>query len=234
MIWFSCKQCGKVHGRAENSIGATIFCECGQGIVVPWESTVEEPKGPPVPPPLSWSPPPLKLEPVVFEPPPARPGPPPPGRRRGRRAQRDPQFCFNHQEVPQQAACADCGENFCLECLVSFQGQSLCAPCKNYRVRLLQRTQPAPRFALLSVSLALLTGPVALCLLPISQRGFPWAALLALVPQLVALVLGSLAWRAADQENSPGGRSLAITGVVTAALTSVVIVLLALHAPSVS
>src|SRR5262249_16114600 len=46
MIWFSCKQCGKVHGRAENSAGTLVFCDCGQGNTVPWESTAAEPEEP--------------------------------------------------------------------------------------------------------------------------------------------------------------------------------------------
>ena len=43
MIWFSCPKCGKTHGRPENSAGTMVFCECGQGNRVPWESTVAEP-----------------------------------------------------------------------------------------------------------------------------------------------------------------------------------------------
>ena len=61
MIWFSCKQCGKTHGRPETAAGATIFCDCGTGLVVPWESTAAEPAAVPA----ELAPPPL--EPVPFE-----------------------------------------------------------------------------------------------------------------------------------------------------------------------
>src|SRR5262245_18483999 len=121
VIWFSCK-CGKTHGRPETAIGATIFCECGQGVLVPWESTASEPA--PVPDMLE----PLKLEtaeaaalpavPLRAEPVPK----PPRGRRRPRLGPRDPQFCFNHEETARQATCGDCGESFCSGCLVSFAG----------------------------------------------------------------------------------------------------------------
>src|SRR5437588_8008736 len=48
MIWFTCKKCGKTHGRAENSAGSMIFCDCGHGSLVPWESTAPEPAAAPV------------------------------------------------------------------------------------------------------------------------------------------------------------------------------------------
>ena len=44
MIWFACKQCGKVHSRPESAAGAMVFCDCGQGCIVPWESTAPEPE----------------------------------------------------------------------------------------------------------------------------------------------------------------------------------------------
>src|SRR5436309_12681516 len=44
MIWFSCRQCGKQHGRADNLAGTMIFCDCGQGLRVPWSSTIPEPE----------------------------------------------------------------------------------------------------------------------------------------------------------------------------------------------
>lgn len=43
MIWFACKQCGKVQGRPDSAAGSLIFCNCGSGNTVPWESTVEPP-----------------------------------------------------------------------------------------------------------------------------------------------------------------------------------------------
>ena len=55
MIWFTCKQCGKTHGRPENSVGSLVFCECGAGNTVPWESTVAEPEQPAAAPAALWT-----------------------------------------------------------------------------------------------------------------------------------------------------------------------------------
>src|SRR5438132_8967068 len=149
MIWFACKQCGKTHGRPESSVGTTIFCECGQGNLVPWESTAPEPPrieaepaaaAPPAPPPAPLpfpAPAAPRLEPVTFEksPPPSIPVARPRGR--GARVRPDPNFCLQHPTTPSKSPCADCREGFCADCLVTFQGESLCGPCKNFRVRLL-------------------------------------------------------------------------------------------------
>lgn len=229
MIWFSCKQCSKVHGRPESSIGATIFCDCGQGIVVPWDSTAAEPPPPPAIP-VEEMPPPIKLEPVAFDAAPPKP-PPVRARKRPRVGARDPRFCFNHEEVPRQAACVDCGENFCLGCLVSFEGESLCGPCKNYRVRLMQKALPASGLAKLSLALALAVVPLALCLSPLGRPGFPWGAVLSLVPQAAALVLGVLALRAVETDASIGGRSLALTALLTALVTTFLTVVLMMYTP---
>src|SRR5271165_6423543 len=123
MIWFTCKQCGKTHGRPETAIGATIFCDCGIGVVVPWESTIAEPVAPPPVPDQPLVP---TLEPVVFEPNSGK-DPPRPAqiRKRVRIGPRDSNHCFNHEEVPRQTACGDCNESFCADCLVSFEGATL-------------------------------------------------------------------------------------------------------------
>src|SRR5262245_31212606 len=137
MIWFACKQCGKVHGRPENSVGTMVFCTCGEGTRVPWESTAAEPAQPaaaePVPLADVASP---KREPWPFDPaavpgtrtPVARDRDPEPwtrGRAHSRSEPRryDPSFCLNHATVRVQKACADCREGFCEECLVTFQGE---------------------------------------------------------------------------------------------------------------
>ena len=46
MIWFTCRQCGKRHVRPEAECGTLVFCECGQGNRVPWQSTVAEEEAP--------------------------------------------------------------------------------------------------------------------------------------------------------------------------------------------
>jgi hypothetical protein len=229
MIWFSCKKCDKTHGRPETAIGATIFCECGAGLIVPWESTAAEP---PAPAPLPDRPPPYKLDPVTFDPVPAKPGPPPlRARKRSRMSQRDPQFCFNHEHVSRHERCADCGESFCAACLVTFEGASLCGPCKNYRVKNLQRSLPPSNLSIVSLLVALATGAITVKLLMGGQTGFPWWSLVALLPQGVVVTLAILALREAEKDPKIGGRALALTGLVSAAVTIVLIAVLTLYVP---
>ena len=155
MIWFACRQCGKKHGRPESSAGTMVFCECGQGNSVPWESTTEPPPAPaavPEPPPALPVPP--RLEPIPVdeervpvpprpptarpprdpEEPPVRPGPRRRWERRPGPRRRDPRFCLNHEDTPRHKNCFDCGEAFCPDCLVGVGADSLCGPCKNFRV----------------------------------------------------------------------------------------------------
>jgi hypothetical protein len=226
MIWFTCKQCGKVHGRAESTVGTMVFCDCGQGNLVPWESTIAEPEQPP---PGSVPPPPV-LEPVAF--PKTESTRSPEARRSRRRSPRrfDPNFCLNHESVPSQSACVDCGEGFCGQCLLTFQGESLCGPCKNVRVRRLTKPPQLSTRAVISVVLAILTGPLALCLVPISQQRYGLQFLIALVPHAIALILGVQALRdTADPKVS--GRALALTGVLTASVASLLTIILTIYAP---
>ncbi len=224
MIWFTCKQCGKTHGRPETMIGAMVFCECGQGNLVPWESTAPEPAEAPV----VTQPAPV-LEPVKFDPP-APAGPPDlPAdrpRRRGRAEKRDPDYCFNHQQVPRTATCADCGESFCADCVVSLQGATLCGPCKNFRARRMELPPLNSALASTSLILSLLVSPLALCMLPMGEAyGTRVLSLISLLPQLIALGLGVWALRTADRGGQVGGQSLAITGVATAGLMIVLTLL---------
>src|SRR5262249_25502525 len=146
MIWFSCKQCGKTHGRPATAVGLMVFCECGQGNVVPWESTAAEPPVAEVPTkedlpegaPMKFD---VEEMPVWPEPPRRKP-PPLPTRARRIVKPRDPKVCLNHDSTPTQEACSDCGEGFCQDCLVYLQGKPLCGPCKNLRIRALHK--PAP------------------------------------------------------------------------------------------
>jgi hypothetical protein len=229
MLWFSCKQCGKTHGRPETAIGATIFCDCGSGVVVPWESTAAEP---PEPPPEADLPPALKLEPVTFDAVEGKSGPPPlRSRKRPRLGQRDPQFCFNHEELARQTSCADCGESFCADCLVAFDKTTLCGPCKNYRIKNLQRVLPPSRLSIFSVLVGLLAGTIAVWVLVARESAIPWWSLLALLPQGLAATLAILALREADKDPNIAGRSLALTGLFSAGVTSVLIILLTLYSP---
>ncbi len=217
MIWFTCKQCGKTHSRTDASAGATIFCQCGAGVLVPWESTTAEPPEALAEPML----PELKLEPVTFATAldttaPAPTAPPPPGRKRkpGRLGQRDPQFCFNHQDTPKKAVCADCSEAFCEHCLVSFQDTELCGPCKNYRVRNMQSQTPPSNLAMLSMLSAFLICPFALGLV-LANAPVAWGwSLLALACQVLVGWLGLLALREAEKDIRATGRALALTGLI--------------------
>lgn len=236
MIWFTCKQCGKTHGRAETSIGTLIFCECGEGNLVPWESTTAEPPQqpaePPPPPPDVPAP---KLEPLTFEPPAGARDKPydvlPPARtprsRVRRRVRTDPNVCLNHSATPKKETCADCQEAFCVECLVTFQGETLCGPCKNFRIHALDTPPRLSTFALISVGLALVTGPLPICLVLLGRSSGPYLILPALVPQLAALVLGILALRQTEQSPRVTGWSLALTGLLTASVGSMLTILLA-------
>jgi hypothetical protein len=228
MIWFACKQCGKTHGRPESSAGALVFCECGNGNLVPWESTVPEPATQPVELPAGPD-----LEPVTFQPEPQEPTPAPAASerpRRGRIEKRDPERCFNHQSVPRTGVCDDCDEAFCADCLTTLQEATLCGPCKNFRARRMELPPLNSSLATASLVLALLSGPLAMCLLGwIHSPGVRWLAYLALMPELIALALGIWALRIAEQESKPGGQSLAITGVAMAALMFVLTILLNIY-----
>ena len=39
------------------------------------------------------------------------------------------QTCFNHQDRPASAKCKQCGNIFCKECIVEYNGKLLCAFC---------------------------------------------------------------------------------------------------------
>lgn len=245
MIWFSCKQCGKVHGRSESSVGTTIFCDCGQGNIVPWESNAKEPeKAPeaakPAMPAASPSVPSApRLKPMVFE----SSGPPPlparsprsepePGPRRDRRGPRDPNACLNHDNRVKQNSCADCGEGFCTLCLVTFQGKMLCSPCKNFRVRLMQKPLQLTTLAWLSIVLALALGPLFFCVLPIGRSSWSllWT-LMALAPQVAAILLGIFAWQSIEKEPGKSGRGFALSGIIVGGLSVLFILLLNFYGP---
>ena len=162
---------------------------------------------------------------------PSKPPPRSRPRKQARLGRRDPQVCFNHEEIARQASCADCGESFCGECLVSFADAVVCGPCKNYRVKNLQRSLPPSNLSILSLLVAFLSAPVILLLLPARQGGFPWWVFLAVLPQGLAVALALLALREADKDPQSAGRSLALTGLVSAGVTTALILLLAMYAP---
>lgn len=224
MIWFACKQCGKVHGRPESSVGVLVFCECGQGNSVPWESNAPAPaldvlEAPAV----------ADVAPVAFEPATA-PEPAVPvveaRPRRGRAVKRDPDRCFNHQEVPQSAHCADCDEAFCGNCLVTLQGQTLCGPCKNFRARRMELLGQPSGLASASMVLAFLTSPLATCPIWFPGSSLGLVAVAVSLPQLLALGLGIWALYVNEKSGRSGGQAIAITGVATSTLMCLLTMLL--------
>jgi hypothetical protein len=233
MIWFSCKQCGKVQGRPENSAGTLIFCDCGQGNTVPWESTAAEPEAP-LPMAVPAMPAGPKLEPLSFDPGTSPPPLPPPElqsrpRRRPQRYKPDPNFCLNHEGVRSQKTCVACEEAFCNDCVVAFQGSMYCGPCKNYHLRVLQRPPRVSGLALSSLLLALFTAPWVLGLV---GTGSFILCLLALMACGLALTLGILGLRVIERTKI-GGRAWAINGILMAGCTALLAVILTFFAPGI-
>jgi hypothetical protein len=225
MIWFACKQCGKVQGRSEGEAGTLVFCECGQGNRVPWESTAPEPDPAETPAPLPAAPAPRARR---WEPPAddeaGQPLPPP--RRRAWEGRRpNPAYCLNHDETASEQTCDDCRCAFCAACLVRLQGRTLCGPCKNFRVRALNRPSRSSPLAIVALVVALVTSPVAFVItlmaigLQVQGGPVPGVALLCLAGLALpagALVLACVALRRVETRPGVGGRSLAAGGAVAA------------------
>src|SRR5437762_175184 len=137
MIWFACRQCGKTQGRSDEEAGSLIFCHCGASNRVPWENTVEAP-----PQPVGWvesseateaqgaDAPRSEGDPIPFADDSPQTRLPKSQRLRKSQQERNAAYCLNHQDVVKQRACVDCGEGFCDDCVVTFQGKVLCGPCK--------------------------------------------------------------------------------------------------------
>jgi hypothetical protein len=221
MISFACKQCGTPFERPEEARGTLVFCGCGTGTRVPWESTlpplarpVEEP--PRVDRPLPrWGELPYESEPRLTGP-------------------RDRNFCLNHQSAPATQACSACNETFCAGCMVPFQGGTWCGPCKNYRVRGVQRPASLSVMAIMAPLLALGAGVlwifglfvVAGASLRPDGAALAGTAIVGLFPQGIAFVLGALALRKIESETKTSGRDLAITGMVAAGVCACLILLI--------
>jgi hypothetical protein len=226
MIWFDCKKCNKTLSRPETSAGALVFCDCGNSLRVPWESTAA-PAAETYP--LAMEEP---LAPVRFE---MAQTPTTPStsaldevsmpRLRRRTDEIDPDYCFNHPSEPKNAPCADCGLGFCRRCSTKFRGQTVCAPCKNYRTRLQQRRPETARWAVASFGVALIAAPVLLCLTPVllGQRA-AWITTLALLPLFFALGVGIWALVQIGRSSRRVGGNFALGGITLA--TTVVALLL--------
>jgi len=240
MIWFACKKCGKRQGRPDSSVGTLIFCDCGEGNRVPWSSTIPEPEIDEVepvnlPPCPAVPPEPQRVPKTPL--PPAKPPelrPPAPraapefGRplRRSREPRRpNPAYCLNHEDRDSAARCDACHCSFCTDCVVAFQGKTLCGPCKNFRVRGEQQTPRIAPLATLALVVGLVGGPVSFCLSLLgvnSQANGQGSVGLSIVLSIVGaafpiggLVLARLALRDLAARPYLGGRALALTGTAT-------------------
>jgi hypothetical protein len=220
MIAFACKQCGKRFERPDHLAGTLVFCGCGTGTHVPWESTLPAEPGAV---PTADGPKPRWVETgAVPEPQPPRVLP------------RNPDNCFNHPDTPKIQACAGCKEPFCAACLVGFQGELVCGPCKNFRLRKLQEPPRLSVLALLATLFSVGAGAVwpfvVLAAAGLEAKAPAIIALGAfgLIPQLVALLMAAWAMRAVETDGRVSGRSWAITGLVSVLVSSALIVLVSL------
>jgi hypothetical protein len=234
MIWYACKKCGKRHGKPENLSGTLVFCECGTGNRVPWSSTAPEPeveeKPAPVPVPVPPSRPARPSIPVPSrderEPRRGRDDEPlPPFRPRPRREYRrvNAKFCLNHDELPTEFTCAHCHLPFCGKCVLELQGERLCGPCKNFKVRGMQRPSRLTPLAIGAAVVALVAGSISFCLTSMgaTQGSNPasiFFGVVAVLPPIGALVLGLWAMKEVETKARTGGRALALTGLVGGAL----------------
>lgn len=226
MIAFACKQCGKRFDRPADACGTLVFCPCGAGTRVPWESTL-----PPGAEPIPTVKIPLPLRREEWPRPAASDYP---SVRRFQSEPRDRNFCFNHPTAPMEHTCADCGESFCAACVVTTQGGVRCGPCKNFRVRAVQRPARLSVLALLSPIIGLLAGAVWVFILLAAVGARPAGSLvvvlgaIGVLPQVAVMAMAAVALRNIESEARMGGRELAITGLVAALVSAVLIVQLTL------
>jgi hypothetical protein len=204
MIWFACKQCGKTMRQPDSAVGSFVFCECGAGTRVPWESTIPAPDEPPP------SPTPESEERRPY-------------RRRREPVEIDPAYCLNHTDVPSEVACDDCKERFCTACVLQVRGKTLCAACKDFRLSRLQRPPRVSGLAVASLIVAIIGGPISFCLsitARVNEGGVSvlglFFCLMAILLPAVGLLLAFLALSRIDRNPRIGGRGLALTGATTA------------------
>jgi hypothetical protein len=235
-ITFTCKQCRKRHSRPDSQAGTLVFCDCGQGNRVPWSSSSANdiPEAVPAPTPLPAQP--SRPRPVPV--PAAAPAPravPTEERRREpslplRKPDRPlrkirPEFCLQHDEDPSEVTCAACKLPFCKRCVVTMQGQTLCGPCKNFRIAGLGRPPRTLPLAIYALVIALVSGPVTLIMslvaigLHISEGTTAPAVVLCLLGMslpVTGLILAGMALKQIETRPQVGGRALAASAACTA------------------
>jgi hypothetical protein len=114
--------------------------------------------------------------------------------------------------------------SFCAGCVVTIQGETVCGPCKNFRVRGLNRPSRVTALSVITLVVGLVSGPVSFCLgqfTAANQQSNPSAAvvimltIVGLILPAAALVLAHYALREMEKKANTGGRSFALTGAVT-------------------
>jgi hypothetical protein len=137
----------------------------------------------------------------------------------------NPSFCLHHDESPAEATCDACKLPFCKLCVVALGGQTLCGPCKNFRIAGLGRPPRVLPLAVVSLVVSLVSGPVTLILSLVAMglyigEGATGAAvglcLLALSLPVAGLWLAGLALRRIELLPQAGGRALAASAACAA------------------
>lgn len=211
MIVFSCHWCGKRFERSEEAAGTVVFCTCGTSNVVPLSLTLPEAA------PEQQVPPAPSLGPMTWP------------EQASAATQRDSRFCLNHKQTPATQLCAVCDERFCADCVIQLGERTLCGPCKNFTVRRGQRPPAVSVPAVLAPIIAIFGGPFAILMLAFcagvqaEQSVVLFFAVAGLVPQLIAFVLAAFALARAENDSKVSGRSLALTGLIAAIVSGVLI-----------
>ena len=163
-----------------------LFCDCGSGNTVPFESTL---------PPLS-----APAPPAPRSAPPLNPGglwQERPAASSWNSGSYDPSKCFNHPTLPLHQACADCKLPFCGDCTIGLQGVIVCGPCKNHRLRRMDQPSRISLMAIFSPIVALAGGGfwffVMLFALASSggKSSLTTLGIIGVLPQVVALTMGA-------------------------------------------
>jgi hypothetical protein len=138
--------------------------------------------------------------------------------------------CLNHHAISSEHTCASCGERFCSACVVTFQNQILCGPCKNFCVRGVNRPARVSVLAHLGLILGLLGLPIGIVIPFLGTFYFltgqaPSAVAgatlgIGLLLPVAGLVLSWRALRALAIKSHLAGRVLALTGLVAASVSA--------------
>src|SRR5262249_37864666 len=109
-------------------------------------------------------------------------------------------------------------------CVVALQGKTVCGPCKNFRVRGLNRPMRVTPLSIITLVVGLVSGPITFCLglfTVVGQEKSPSTAVvimlgvIGLILPVATLVLARYALREMERKANTGGRSFALTGAVS-------------------